>query len=170
MIRRILNWCLRRSKAEENEFEANDKLRVELQMHYDRIATIERLLDIDGKDAAYALADELQLGLFEKRCNEILTPGEKHIKSLFAKRKDCNHLKGGGAHRFRFGWDMFRGKSKDYNVIRHVFADTSEVIRCVSCRKQWRPKNRGWKKAVEMMKQSTNTPSSSEIMLHQAFR
>jgi hypothetical protein len=86
----------------------------------------------------------------------------------------CTHKKGGK-----------RGPKStklDYAVYFHTFVDNSSYIRCQICGMKWKEKDTdeylvrrgekiknhtgiGWKKAFEMLGQSTNSPSSSEVMV-----
>jgi hypothetical protein len=68
------------------------------------------------------------------------------------KRQDrCNHLKGG---KYR------SGMIKDYALGDHIFPDRSRKIWCLICAKTFTPDE-----AAEMLHNSTNTRSSSEITM-----
>jgi hypothetical protein len=88
------------------------------------------------------------------------------------KQATCKHLKGGRNRR--------RNAIKDFNVYLFSYIDGEVVIKCHDCKMKWRPtdttervvrngkvyKNHtgiGWREALNMVSESTNTPSSSEI-------
>lgn len=71
------------------------------------------------------------------------------------RQKRCRHLKGGGYGLSTIG--------RDYNISYHRFINNRARIRCLTCGKVWWENEPGWKEALEMMNQSSNTPSSSEI-------
>jgi hypothetical protein len=79
-------------------------------------------------------------------------------EALKARQELCKHLKGGR--------DV-KSACTDYNLMHHIFIDGSEVIKCLTCRKEWWDKkdfiDPDWDKAIEMMSCSTNSMSSSEI-------
>lgn len=83
----------------------------------------------------------------------------------------CTHLKGG----------KLKGARMDYAVGHHTFPDGATYIRCLICRMKWKKNDtrdhlirRGqkitnhtglsWLDAVNMLKSSTNTPTSSETV------
>ena len=71
------------------------------------------------------------------------------------KQARCDHRKG-GAHKFR--------SAKDYALRDHTFIDGSRQVRCTICGKVWTPNSKEWFKALEMLEQTTNTRTSSEIL------
>lgn len=88
-----------------------------------------------------------------------------------AKQARCTHRKGG---------TNVKDSRLDYNVGTHTYPDGSCIISCLSCRAKWRKddtaeflvrKGRkipnhtkiGWREAVNMYRQSTNTQTKSEI-------
>lgn len=95
--------------------------------------------------------------------------GEEYKR--IATQAKCTHRKGGSA---------VKDSKLDYNVGTHTFPDGTCVISCLSCRAKWRKddtaeyflrKGRkvanhthiGWREAVNMYRQSTNTITKSEI-------
>lgn len=85
----------------------------------------------------------------------------------------CTHKKGGKG---------LKGPRIDYAVYAHTFTDNIAYIRCQICGAKWRRLDTveylvrsgkqienhtgiGWKEALNMLSQSTNTPSSSEIQM-----
>jgi hypothetical protein len=64
---------------------------------------------------------------------------------------DCDHKKGG---------KLRRRYATDYAVTCHTFVDGSSLVKCMICGKKWK---RTDPIAIEMMRESTNTPSSSEV-------
>jgi hypothetical protein len=88
------------------------------------------------------------------------------------KQARCKHLKGGKKGP--------KNNQKDYSVYQFSFISGETVIRCQLCGMRWRMQDTvdflvrnkrkvsnhtkiGWREAVTMCDQSTNTPSSSEI-------
>jgi hypothetical protein len=76
----------------------------------------------------------------------------------FNRMRSCSHLKGGRP----------MGRRSDYAVTIHTFIDGSQRIKCILCgwtvwnHPDWRFK---WAVGMKMVKTSTNTPTSSQIML-----
>lgn len=87
------------------------------------------------------------------------------------KQTICTHLKGGKGP---------KNAKVDYALYHHTFPDTSTYIRCQICGMKWRKGDTtelltrhgkqvdnhtgiGWKEAIKMLSESTNTPTSSEI-------
>jgi hypothetical protein len=88
-------------------------------------------------------------------------------------QKLCTHKKGGRG---------LKSPKVDYAVYFHTFTDASSYIRCQICGMKWRnvdtpeylirggkkiPNHTGigWKEAYQMVAESTNTASSSEVQL-----
>ena len=82
----------------------------------------------------------------------------------------------------RKGHKGIKGPRIDYAVYAHTFTDNIAYIRCQICGAKWRRLDTpeflvrggkkienhtgiGWKEALNMLSQSTNTPSSSEIQM-----
>jgi hypothetical protein len=84
-------------------------------------------------------------------------PGVSFEKALKARQKRCEHPK---------GVRDVKSACTDYNLMHHVFIDGSEVIKCLTCRKEWWNKkdfiDPNWNKAIKMMDCSTNSRTSSE--------
>jgi hypothetical protein len=70
------------------------------------------------------------------------------------RQNECQHLKGGHVRSLAF---------KDYAVTDHTYIDGSRLVRCMICRKRWAPETREWTLALEMVQQSSNRASSSEV-------
>lgn len=87
----------------------------------------------------------------------------------------CTHKKGG-----RSGP---KSPKVDYAVYFHTFVDGNSYIRCQICGMKWKNTDtteflirrgrkipnytgKGWKEAHDMLSQSTNTPTSSEVMIN----
>lgn len=104
----------------------------------------------------------------QRRINAEYTVAEKNkIQSI------CTHKKGGKG---------LRSPKTDYAVYFHTFTDASSYIRCQICGMKWRNQDTkehvfrggnkldnhtgiGWKEAFEMVSNSTNTASASEVTL-----
>jgi hypothetical protein len=107
---------------------------------------------------------------------------EQDVK-VIARQARCKHKKGGSSGP--------KNSNVDYAIGVHTFPSAETVIKCLICGVKWRQgdtdeyflridKNGnqrkisnhthiGWRKAVEMFQQSTNTKTSSEI-LHEVVR
>ena len=125
------------------------------------------------KQYAYRLQAEYQLWKRQEAYLENLRQVFKDYKSRYErasaeqrnldrqrflpKRNNCDHLKGG---RFKM-----RSIVGDYNVSMHTFIDGSIKVWCNLCSAVWEPDKPGWKEALNMVKHSTNRPSSSEVVL-----
>jgi hypothetical protein len=73
----------------------------------------------------------------------------------------CTHLKGRGGWKQKYG-----STSKDYNVHMHSFPDGKQKIWCgYGCGFVAWVGDSNWQAGLDMMKQSTNSPSSSERVL-----
>jgi len=85
----------------------------------------------------------------------------------------CTHKKGGRG---------LKSPKTDYAVYFHTFTDATSYIRCQICGAKWRSQDTeeflvrrgqkipnhtgiGWRKAYEMLQNSTNTASASEIKI-----
>ena len=94
------------------------------------------------------------------------------LKIDLVKQSVCKHLKGGKHRR--------KSSTKDYAVYMHTFISGETYIKCQLCGMKWRPtdtvervvrngmvyKNhtgKGWREALMLMEDSTNTASRSEI-------
>lgn len=73
------------------------------------------------------------------------------------KEEDCLHLKGGRQR---------RGGIRDFAVRFHTYPDGSQKVNCTICRKEWLPGGPDWTEAMSMVNQSSNTPSSSEVIIN----
>lgn len=87
----------------------------------------------------------------------------------------CRHLKGGKLRR--------PTQAKDFAVYIHTYINAERVIKCQLCGAKWKIRdtkeylvrygkkipnhtNIGWQEAVEMLGQTSNMPSSSEIPMN----
>lgn len=97
---------------------------------------------------------------------------KSYQQSIIRKQKNCKHLKGGATKRM--------SQNKDYAVYHHIFIDKTQYIKCHLCSAKWRPEdtkeflirnNRslvnhtriGWAEAIEMLENSSNRGSRSEV-------
>jgi hypothetical protein len=97
------------------------------------------------------LANKLHHGFIQRLLND-----PARLKRLLT-RKDpelCNHLKGGDAKSY----------FKDYAVTTHTLPDGNTYIRCMICADKWVPSDPDWDAALIMAKNSSNSPSSSEVI------
>ena len=127
-----------------------------------QMAREQRLAKSEEEEAARKAAKSAQYD--RNRADD-----DKNVKEQQAR---CQHLKG-GRHRKR-------GSEKDYAVYLHRFIDNSQYVKCMLCKMKWYPTDtverlvrggrvfvnhtgKGWREALLMMEDSTNTPSMSEI-------
>lgn len=97
---------------------------------------------------------------------------ESYTIAKIENQKACKHLKGGKSRT--------RGQQRDPNVFGHTFTDGTKFIKCNGCGAKWFPKdtkeyvyrngnnypnwtNIGWREASELLEDSSNKSSSSEI-------
>jgi len=83
----------------------------------------------------------------------------RDLRSLKSYR--CSHLKGDG----KVG-EGHRHSPKDYNVTTHTFPNNITRVRCSGCGRKWFSNEPGWEFALHMVHNSTNSPSSSEILMN----
>jgi hypothetical protein len=129
------------------------------------------------------LLAERQDALAEKKARaEAYAEKEKHRKlnaeyitaEKLRSQKLCTHKKGGKG---------LRGPKVDYAVGFHTFVDGSSYIRCLICGAKWKNTDTkeylvrrgvkvpnhtglGWIEAYQMLGESSNTATSSEVMLN----
>jgi hypothetical protein len=100
------------------------------------------------------LANQMHRGFIQRLLND-----PARLRRLLT-RKDpelCNHLKGGDVG----------SQFKDYAVTSHTLPDGNRYIRCMICADRWVPSDPDWNAALIMAKNSTNSPSSSEVIMKQ---
>lgn len=123
----------------------------------------ESLEDRKSKRVAYQAREE------QRRINS-----QFNIADQKTREKLCTHLKGGKSGP--------KSARIDYAVGLHRFIDGASYIRCLICGAKWKPKDTaeflvrrgrqvenhtgiGWDGAMKMLAQSTNTPTSSEVVM-----
>lgn len=128
--------------------------------------------------ARQLLKDQAEQAAIAQRNAQRKKNAESHFEDGANTQAKCRHLKGGkGPKR--------RGFGKDFAVYIHTYPNAEQVIRCFLCNMKWKRKdtreflvrgdgngklvkipnhtNLGWAEAVEMLADTTNTPSASEI-------
>lgn len=135
----------------------------------DDAALLRNMLSILMEEKA-ELARERQE---KKRQLEVRTTSHKSLakyneKEQIDKESICTHLKGG----------KIKSPRTDYAVGHHTYPDNSSFIRCLICGAKWKKLDTkeflvrrgkkvpnhtglGWLDAIQMLKSSTNTPTSS---------
>lgn len=93
---------------------------------------------------------EKQVDLYPGGFNTPVEPHEIRRASL------CQHLKGG----------RVRGGYRDPAVRTHTFADATQTVKCMLCGTEWSAARGNLKEGLKLAAQSTNTPSSSEIVTY----
>jgi hypothetical protein len=118
----------------------------------------------EKKDRAEALAERDK----QRRINAEYNLAEKQQSQTL-----CTHKKGGKG---------MKGPKVDYAVSFHTFVDASSYIRCLICGMKWKNTDTdeylvrrgkqipnhtgiGWKRAYQMLGESSNTATSSEVKL-----
>jgi molybdopterin converting factor small subunit len=113
-----------------------------------------------------------------KRTNKVRDDQRKRNAEYAVAEKNkiqsiCTHKKGGKG---------LKSPKTDYAVYAHTFTHNVAYIRCQICGAKWRTVDTkeflvrsgqqipnhtriGWREALEMLAESTNTPSSSEIQM-----
>ena len=85
---------------------------------------------------------------------------QKEIDDLIQRKKDrqsaCRHLKGG---RLRPAY------GRDYNIWDHTFPDGTRTVRCLTCSKEWKGEELKSEEVENMLFNTTNTLTSSEVNL-----
>lgn len=122
----------------------------------------EAMLDRQAKSEALAEREK------QRRIN-----AEYNIAEKQQSQSLCSHKKGGRG---------LKGPKVDYAVSFHTFTDSSSYIRCLICGMKWKNTDTddflirrgkqipnhtgiGWKKAYQMLGESSNTATSSEVKL-----
>jgi hypothetical protein len=97
-----------------------------------------------------------------------------HVEKTLLKQARCRHEKGGK--------NGPRSGVLDYNVYHHTFINGEQIIKCSTCQMKWKINDtvdflirgkrkianhtkKGWQEACNMVAQSTNKASSSEVAI-----
>jgi hypothetical protein len=100
---------------------------------------------------------------------------ESHYNDAADNQSRCRHLKGGKLRRAT--------QAKDFAVYLHTYINAERVIKCQLCGAKWKIRDTkeylfrygkkvpnhtgiGWQEALEMLAQTSNQPSSSEIPMN----
>lgn len=130
---------------------------------------VQILLLKEGREAAKLQQEENQRAARQAQRDR---NAKDQDSKILLKQARCKHLKGGK-----------RGpktQQKDYAVYQHTFINADTVIRCQVCGMRWRQQDTaeyllrngkkianhtkvGWREAIAMLDQSSNTISSSEV-------
>jgi hypothetical protein len=132
---------------------------------------LELMLESKGKELAEAKQKEIGIQAKEKqrRIN-----AEHQVDSLIETQRTCRHLKGGKRGP--------KNQNRDYALFVHTYINRETVVRCMICRMAWKKDDTdeflfrhgkkianhtglGWRKVQDLLTQTTNTPSKSEMML-----
>ena len=128
-----------------------------------------QLLLADRQEQAQIRQEQLQARQAKDRQRRI--DSEYFIKNKNNVQSICTHRKGGKG---------VRSVKVDYAVYHHTFTDASTYIRCQICGMKWRSQDTpefllrggqkipnhtgiGWKDAVKMLSETSNTASASEV-------
>lgn len=137
------------------------------------VGDLSQLLQILlAKEAREAAKEQRLLAADEARRKQRDRNSREMDSKILLKQARCKHLKGGKKGP--------KTQQKDYAVAPHTFPNAETVIRCHICGMRWRVNDTaewllrngkkisnhtkiGWREAVQMCDQSTNTASMSEI-------
>lgn len=132
-------------------------------------AMLQILLQREARAAAKEEAEETAK---KARDAQRQRNAESHYDDAKANQVRCNHLKGGKNRR--------PTQAKDFAVYIHTYINHERVIKCQLCKMKWKIRDTkdflirygkkianhtgiGWNEAMEMLAQTSNQPSSSEI-------
>lgn len=134
-----------------------------------------QLLEAFLKREKVALQEqETKENLLKQRMEHYAKNSTSRHNATMKSQSYCKHKKGG---------KLQRAGNVDYSVFIHKYVDQTEVIKCQLCGMKWRKndtveflvrgdkkiKNHtgiGWAEARQMVAQSSNRPSSTEIWLN----
>ena len=141
----------------------------------DDAATLKMLVQLMLAERQEALEERqaIKLAKAEKDKQRRIN-AEYNEKETQEKQALCTHKKGGTG---------LKGPRVDYAVGFHTFPSGESYIRCLICAAKWKNTDTaefllrrgkrvpnhtgiGWKEAFKMVSESTNTATSSEVMLH----
>lgn len=135
------------------------------------------IMDLLIQQAAFNAEDIATKREHAKRVNRARAEASnENFKARQLRQAKCAHLKGGKIKR--------PGQSKDFSLYYHRFIDGSERVQCFICSANWmpgdtkkwiyrnnewqpNPSSKSWDDALAMLAESTNKPSSSEIVFSQ---
>ena len=137
----------------------------------------ETLVDLMLKRKRAALITEEQQRQSLARKDAAVAQSDRDMETMRQNRiKFCDHRKGTGGQGGRV-----KNPIVDYSVFFHTFVNRVSVVRCVKCGGEWgegttmetikhydgttEPNFTGvdWNRALQMVSESTNQPSSAEI-------
>jgi len=135
-------------------------------------ALLEQSKIASAREARLAKSEEDEYNRIENRRQQYARNRSGADQAMIDRQKACKHLKGGA---FRM-----KTAAKDYAVYLHRFIDNTQYVKCFLCKMKWYLTDTqerivrggkvlvnhtgiGWREALQMMDDSTNKPSSSEI-------
>ena len=135
----------------------------------------ELLRVILKREAREAQAEEDKQRQIEAKAKQRDINAQSAYEDSQAREAKCTHLKGGK--------NRIRTQAKDYNIYMHTYINAERVIRCCSCGAKWKMRDTkeflfrngkkvpnhtkiGWDEACEMLGQTSNQNSSSEIPMN----
>jgi hypothetical protein len=140
------------------------------------LALLQQMVSILLEEKMEALSEKKE----KQRIYAARDKSRKELSSYNVAQKQqaqklCSHLKGG-----KIDEHHPKGPLVDYAVYHHTYPDGSTAIKCLICSMSWKKKDTadylvrggkripnhtglGWLDALRMIRQSTNTPTSSEI-------
>jgi len=125
-----------------------------------------------AKEARELAKIEHEENAFKQREAKRALNNKDQDSKILLRQARCRHLKGATS--------TAKNPTIDYAVYQHTFISADTYIRCQICGVRWRPQDTveyfvrggrkianhtkiGWREAYNMTRQSTNTPSTSEV-------
>lgn len=127
------------------------------------------------REARAALKEKQEQDQKDAREKQREINAKSHFDDAQANQQRCKHLKGGKFRR--------PTQAKDFAVYIHTYINAERVIKCQLCGAKWKIRDTkeflfrygkkvpnhtgiGWAEAMDMLAQSSNQPSSSEIPMN----
>jgi negative regulator of genetic competence, sporulation and motility len=141
-----------------------------------KVDPMQQLLEVILKrEAREALLEDQKQQQLDAKAKQRDINAKSAYEDAQAKQAKCTHLKGGK--------NRIRTQAKDYNIYMHTFINAERVIVCCMCGMKWKMKDTkeflfrfgkkvpnhtkiGWDEACEMLGQTSNQNSSSEIPMN----
>lgn len=127
------------------------------------------------REARAAAKEQAEQNAKDARDKQRDINARSHYEDDKSNQAKCKHLKGGKLRR--------PTQAKDYAVYIHTYINSERVIKCMLCNMKWKIRDTkeflfrygkriqnhtqiGWNEAMEMLGQTSNMPSSSEIPMN----
>lgn len=127
------------------------------------------------REARAAAKEQAELDAIEAKNRQRDINARSNFNDELEKQVKCKHLKGGK--------NRIRTQAKDFAVYMHTFINKEVIIRCFLCGMKWKTLDTkehlvrngislpnhtkiGWEEAVNMINETSNQPSASEIPMN----